>query len=438
VSLGPPALDPAVRPAARLRGELTVPSDKSIAHRALISNAVAGPGAAIRVRDPGADVRSTVACLRALGLSLTESANGPEVIWRLSAGELRASGQELDCGNSGTTMRLLAGVLAARPGDATLSGDGSLQRRPMERVAVPLRAMGARVDTSDGCPPVRIMGAATLHALEHRLPVASAQLIGAVSLAALAAKGETRILSPGPTRDHTERMLAAMGVAIERRDLLTQVTGPARPRPLDLSVPGDASAAAAWLVAASVHPDARLRLRHVSLNPTRLAIVDALREMGARIRLEPSGQAGPEPVGDLVVESAAPLRPLQIGGERVAELIDELPLLAVTMAATDAESEVRDAAELRVKESDRIRTLVTALHAIGARVEELPDGWRVSRGTPREAVVATAGDHRIAIALAVAAVSGVAASVRLDDPECTNVSYPSFWTDLARVSGQAA
>lgn len=336
-------------------------------------------------------------------------------------------------------MRLLAGALAGLPLEAVLDGDASLRRRPMERVAKPLRAMGATVETSNGLPPLRVVGGTPLRALEHHLPVASAQLLAAVALAALRADGETRITTPAPVRDHSERLLAAMGARIERRGRTTAVRGPAGLRPLSLVVPGDPSGATPWLVAAAIHPDADLRLRDVELNPTRLAAIDVLREMGAEIQVRPRRTNGPEPMGEIRVRSTrGRLRAVTLAGERVAALVDELPALAIAMAAVDGISEVRDVRELRFKESDRIAAVTTGLAAIGARVEPLPEGWRVSRGTPRDAAIATYGDHRIAIAFAIAGLAGVAGEVEVDDPECASVSYPTFWEDVERVSGGQA
>jgi 3-phosphoshikimate 1-carboxyvinyltransferase len=338
-------------------------------------------------------------------------------------------------------MRLLTGTLAGIDGSATLHGDESLDRRPMERVAAPLRAMGARLETTEGHAPVRVTGRRPLRAMHHDLPVPSAQIVGAISLAALSADGETTITTPGPTRDHTERLLAWMDVPIEREGPTTTIRGPVSPAARSVTVPGDPSAAIAWLVAAAVHPNAELRLVNVGLNPTRTAAIDVLRDMGADIDVIPAApgdDTGPEPSGDVVVRCSGRLRSVRIGGERVAEVIDELPILAIAMAAADGTSEVSDAGELRVKESDRIAAIVAGLAAIGARVEELPDGWRVRPGTPRSAEIATQGDHRIAIAFALAALTGVAGPVWLDDPTSVSVSYPGFWDDLAAVGGVAA
>jgi 3-phosphoshikimate 1-carboxyvinyltransferase len=351
-------------------------------------------------------------------------------------------GETLDCGNSGTAMRLLAGALAGRPARVTLVGDASLSSRPMERVATPLRAMGAVVETTEGHAPLGIIGRRPLQALAHRPSVASAQVVGALALAALAADGRTTIEVPGPTRDHTERMLGWLGAPVRREGLVTIVDGPAGFAARSMTVPGDISSAAAWLVAGALHPSAEVRLEGVGLNPSRVGIIEVLREMGADIEVEPKDQPGadtaagdhPEPVGTITVRGGRSLRAITIAGDRVADVIDELPLIGVAMAAADGRSELRDAAELRVKESDRIALVVSHLAAIGARVEERPDGWVVERGTSRPAAIRTHGDHRIAMAFAVAALTGAAGTVSIDDPACAAVSYPSFWTDLESLS----
>jgi 3-phosphoshikimate 1-carboxyvinyltransferase len=422
----------AIQPASRLRGRLELPADKSIGHRALIVNALSGGPATVTMRSPGLDLLSTVGCLRALGVSVTEEARDGVTTFTLSG--TPANDATLDCGNSGTTMRLLAGAIAALALDVTLDGDASLRSRPMERVTTLIRATGADATTTDGHAPISVAGRNELAAVFHRLPVASAQLLGAASLAALGARGETRIETPGQTRDHTERMLRAAGVDIRRDGLTTTVVGPARPRPVSMAVPGDISSAAPWLVAGAIHPDADITLEGVGLNPTRTALVAVLRRMGAEIEMSVTDGAGPEPIGELRVRGGRPLSAVAIGGAEVAAVIDELPLLAVAMAAADGTSELRDAGELRVKESDRIAATVAGLRGIGVDVEELPDGWRVSRGVPGEARIATHADHRIAIAFAVAAAAGVAKAVDLDDPECVSVSYPGFWDDLATVT----
>jgi 3-phosphoshikimate 1-carboxyvinyltransferase len=418
-----------LRPAARLSGRLELPGDKSIAHRALIIGALSGGPSRVVVRAPGEDVLSTVRCLRDLGVDVSDEIEGP--LRRFTVVGRPSRDATLDCGNSGTTMRLLAGALAGLPLRVALDGDASLRARPMERVASLLRSAGAEVTTTDGHAPLMVVGRERLAALTHRLPVASAQLLGAAALAALSADGETRIESPGPTRDHTERMLATAGVPVGRDGAVTTVRGPARPRPLSVTVPGDISSAAPWLVAGALHPHADITIAGVGLNPTRTALVDLLRRIGADVDARVTDDAGAEPVGELRIRGGRPLEPLRIGGAEVAALIDELPLIGVLMAATGGE--LRDASELRVKESDRIGAMVAGLRAIGASVEERPDGWRVSPGRPVQAQIRTHGDHRIAIAFAVAAFAGVASAVELDDAACVAVSYPTFWSDLAAV-----
>lgn len=420
---------PSVMPAGRLRGRLELPGDKSIAHRALIIGALSGGPSEATVRTPGADVRSTASCLRELGVSVRERADGPTVHYRLEGRPSRDA--TVDCGNSGTTMRLLAGALAGLPLRVTLDGDASLRARPMERVASVLRTAGAGVTTTDGRAPMTVVGRERNAAVTHRLPVASAQLLGAAALAGLSAEGETRIEAPGPTRDHTERMLSAAGVPIGRDGGVTTVSGPARPSPLAVATPGDVSSAAPWLVAGALHPDADVTIAGVGLNPTRTALLDLLRRAGADLDVTVTDVASPEPVGDVRIRGSRRLAPITIAGAETAALIDELPLLGVLMAVTGGE--LRDASELRVKESDRIATTVAGLRAIGASVDERPDGWRVAPGAPRPAWITTHGDHRIAIAFAIAGLSGVASAVELDDPACVGVSYPTFWSDLREV-----
>ncbi len=436
----------AVTPARRLRGELRLPGDKSIAHRALLFDAMGAGEASVTIPSPGADVRSTAGAIATLGGLVDEASLGDGLVrYRIRGSGLAdaarlpgGGGETLDCGNSGTSMRLLHGALAGRPGAATLVGDASLSSRPMERVAAPLRGMGVTIETTHGHAPITIRGARPLRALHHRLPVASAQVLGAVTLAALAADGETVIEVPGPTRDHTERLLGWLGAPVRRDGFVTRIAGPTGFATRDIDVPGDVSSAAFWLAAAALHPDAELRIRHVGLNPSRLAIVTVLREMGADIDIVTGDLNGPEPVGDLVARGGRTLRAIRIDGARTADLIDELPMLAVIMAAADGVSEVRDAAELRVKESDRIALVAAGLRAIGVDVEELPDGWRVTprpgRARPSGSVIRTGGDHRIAMAFAVAATAGVAEGVVIDDPSCAAVSYSTFWNDLARIA----
>jgi 3-phosphoshikimate 1-carboxyvinyltransferase len=277
-----------------------------------------------------------------------------------------------------------------------------------------------------------VRGRRPLQALEHRLSVASAQVIGCLTLAALQARGETTITVPGPTRDHTERMLAWLGAPVRREGPVTTIQGPSGYHDRDITVPGDFSSAATWLVAGALHPDAHIIIEDVCLNPSRTGIIDVLRDMGADIKVASEGptERSPEPVGTITVDGGHPLVPIDLAGDRVADIIDELPLIGVAMAAADGVSTLRDAAELRVKESDRITVVVENLRAAGARAEEREDGWVISRGVPRDAAIRTDGDHRIAMAFAVAALAGITGTVDIDDPDCAAVSYPAFWTDM--------
>ncbi|MDO5701071.1 MAG: 3-phosphoshikimate 1-carboxyvinyltransferase [Bowdeniella nasicola] len=437
----------------RLHATITLPADKSVAQRALIACALGDidhDSSPLSIARPSADVRSTARAVERLG-GLQIERDEPTVLDVTPLGPPAELGTEehplqVDCGNSGTGMRLLAGavagLLATRPGHVILTGDESLSARPMERVAAPLRSMGAYVRTTDGHAPLHITGPHRLVALDHHLPVPSAQLLSAVALAGLAASGTTRILLPGPARDHTERMLAHLGVEISRSETTTTLTGPALPRLRPFPIPADISAAAFWMVAATVHPDADLTLPHVGLNPTRTALISVLREMGARIEVYPDDTLGPEPMGTIRVRSAHELTPITIAGSDTADLIDELPVLAVAMAGARGRSTLADAGELRVKESDRIDLTVAMLRSAGVEVSEREDGWVID-GSPRrhqvqaEAAhrVRTAGDHRIAMATVIADLSGVSeAPLEVDDRECVAVSYPGFFSD-ARALG---
>lgn len=415
-----------MRAPGRLEGAVRLPGDKSVSHRALLLNAVADGVARVTGLSDGADVASTAACLRALGAELEADGASVRVAGRGLAG-LTAPAGPLDCANSGTTMRLLAGLLAGQPFPVTLTGDESLTRRPMDRVAAPLRLMGAGVELS----PLRLAGGVKLRGLDYESPVASAQVKSAVLLAGLSAEGRTSVLEPAPTRDHTERMLEAMGAAVARDGRRVAVTGPAQHlRPLDVVVPGDLSAAAFWLVAAGLHGSARVSLPGVGVNPTRTGLLDLLGAIGVQVARRRQRLEGAEPVADLEAGTTRSARPFTVGGGRVAELIDELPVLAVAAAVLPGTSRVSDAGELRVKESDRIAAMTAGLTAMGADVTELPDGWEI-RG-PRHlegARVSAAGDHRVAMALAVAGLLADG-ETEIDDAECVGISYPGFWDQL--------
>jgi 3-phosphoshikimate 1-carboxyvinyltransferase len=341
----------------------------------------------------------------------------------------------LDCANSGTTMRLGAGLVAARPGDVTLDGDGSLRRRPMERVAAPLRLMGAHIDTHEGRPPLRVRGT-TLRAIDYELPVASAQVKSAVLLAGLRTAGETRVREPLTTRDHTERMLAAMGGAVSRQATTVTVRGGVALRPLTLRLPADPSAAAFFAVAASLVDGAELVLRDVGTNPTRTGGLELLARMGAHVEWQEAREDGGEPRADVVVRGGR-LRGIVIDPSDVPGAIDELPVLAVAAAFAAGETRLSGAAELRVKESDRLEALAQ-LGDVGADVRITDDGFVIhgTGGRPlRGGRVAAGGDHRIAMAFAVAGLQSER-GIEIDDPECARVSFPGFFERLVELGAQ--
>ncbi len=424
-----------VSPAPRLAGVLAPPGDKSISHRAAMLGAVAEGVSRLENFQRGADCLATLRCLRLLGVSWRWEDSSTLRVVGCGLRGLQEPPQVLDCGNSGTTMRLLAGLLAPHPFLSVLTGDRSLRRRPMARVVEPLRRMGAQVwgRAAGSLAPLVIRGG-PLRGVEHRLPVASAQVKSALLLAGLYAEGETVVWEPAPSRDHTERLLDSLGVPVRRMEGGVAVSPVSSLPPLDLRIPGDFSAAAFFLVAALVHPEAEVRLEGVGINPTRTGLLDALAAMGARVRVENRRQWGPEPVADLVACSS-PLVAVEVGGELVPRMIDELPLLAVAACFARGRTVIRGAQELRAKESDRIRATARELRRMGATVEELPDGLAIAG--PRRlqgAVVDSHGDHRLAMALAVAALAAAGEMV-IRNAQAVAISYPSFWDHLRLISG---
>ncbi len=410
-----------VRKARRLEGEVRLPGDKSISHRALILGALADGWSRIHGLSAGADVQSTASCLRALGADIEESA-----VRGFGLGGVRKAAGPLDCGNSGTTMRLLAGLLAAQGFVSELTGDESLARRPMDRVVKPLMEMGAHAHW----PPLRVGGRLPLHGIEYRMPVASAQVKSAVLLAGLYAEGATVVIEPVRTRDHTERMLRSMGVEVRSEGDRVEVGKADKLEPLDIEVPGDLSAAAFWLVAGGLVPGSALRLPGAGVNPTRSAFLDLLRAIGFRIEASGERLIGGEPVADLEVGAVSGPRPLRIDGDMAAEMIDELPILAVAGTQLPGVSRISGAAELHVKESDRIAAMAEGLSAMGAAVTALDDGWTIEGPSALEgARVRSHGDHRVAMALAVAGLlaGGV---TEIEDAECVEISYPGFFDQL--------
>ncbi|MBY0276542.1 3-phosphoshikimate 1-carboxyvinyltransferase, partial [Candidatus Binatia bacterium] len=416
--------------AAPLRGSLAVPGDKSIAHRALLFGGLAEGTTVIRGVGHGEDNQSTMRVLRALGVTVVREGGEVRVTGRGFAG-LRAPDGVLDCGNSGTTMRLLTGILAGAPFDATLDGDASLRKRPMRRVVEPLARMGASIDTSDGRPPVVVHGR-PLRPADFSLNVASAQVKTALLLAGLNTAGRTVVEEPGASRDHTERLLPAFGATVERpRANVVAVTGPQTLRACTVDVPGDPSAAAFWLVAASIVPGSRVTVRGVSTNPTRIGALDVLRAMGARIVERPVAALGEEPVADLEVE-AAPLHGTVVAGDAMLRAIDEFPVLAVAAAAASGTTRFADGAELRVKESDRIAAMATGLRALGITVEESADGMVVHGGRLGGGTVESHADHRIAMAFVIAALVA-SAPITIRGADAIAVSDPAFLLTLASL-----
>lgn len=421
-----------IEPAHSVRGSFTLPGDKSISHRAALLGAMAEGTTRVLNFGSAADCASTLACLRGLGVAMRRE--GSQVVIEGGLESWRAPNAPLDAGNSGSTIRMLSGALAGRPFATTLTGDASIRRRPLERVAAPLRAMGASVETTGGSAPITIRGGG-LRGVSHDLPVASAQVKTALILAGLQAEGTTTVREPMPSRDHTERMLPAFGVAVRRDGLAASVEGGAKLRGATLQVPGDASSAAFLVVAALVLPGSEVRLDGVLLSPTRAAFLDVLRAMGGCIETRLTASE-PEPVGTIVASSSA-LRGARIDPALVPSLVDEVPALAAAGAFASGELEITGAAELRVKESDRITALAEGLRALGAPVRELPDGLVVTGGARLSgARVASHDDHRIAMALAVAALGAEGPSL-IDGGECVAVSFPEFYAVLEQAAGRA-
>ena len=410
-------------PAQSFRGRFTLPGDKSICHRLALFGAMAEGETRIGRFSSAADCASTLSCLAALGVEIDREGATVRVRGRGPEGLLAPAGP-LDAGNSGSTLRMLAGVVAGRPFPSVLTGDGSLRRRPVERVAAPLRAMGARAETTDGRPPLVIQGG-PLVGVDWSLSVASAQVKTAVLLAGLQASGSTTVREPVPSRDHTERLLPVFGASLERGPGLATVRGGQRLRAAALDAPGDASSAAFLVVAALLLPDSHVRIDGVLLSPTRTAFLDVLRAMGARVEAHVESE-DPEPTGWIEAWTSR-LHGTDVSPDTVPSLLDEVPALAVAATAAEGSFVIRGASELRVKESDRIAALAAGLGAMGARLEERPDGFTI-RGGPRlrGAAVAAEGDHRIAMALSVAALTADGPT-EIEEAECASVSFPEFY-----------
>jgi 3-phosphoshikimate 1-carboxyvinyltransferase len=410
-------------PGREVSGSIRVPGDKSISHRALMLGALAEGQTLIYGFLAGEDCLATLSALRALGVEIDDSDQQEIKVYGVGLNRLRAPAEPLDMGNSGTGMRLLAGVLAGQSFDSELTGDESLLKRPMERIAKPLRRMGAEIETTEGCPPVRIRGG-DLHAIVYQSPVASAQVKSAVLLAGLFADGVTRVQEPAVTRDHTERMLQTFGVRVQSGDLAAELKGPAKLTACEVRVPGDLSSAAFALAAGCISRSGEVTVEGVGVNPTRTGIIEILRLMGASISIEAPSLDGNEPVATI---TAAPsdLQGIEVPPELVPLAIDELPLVFVLAACAKGETVIRGAEELRHKESDRIAIMAKNLQALGIQVEEFPDGIRIVGGQLSGGTVDSGGDHRIAMAFAVAAMCA-AEPVTILDTANVATSFPGF------------
>ena len=425
-----------IEPVPALVGHIAVPGDKSISHRAVLIGAVCEGETLVSGFGRSADTEATLAAVRALGVDVVEEDIDVVRVRGVGLGALREPEAPIDCGNAGTLMRLLAGLLAGQEGRFELVGDASLSMRPMERVAEPLRRMGAGVETADGHAPLHVVGS-ELHAIDYELPVPSAQVKSAILLAGIQAEGETTVVEPLPTRDHTERLLERAGARVTRRPTSVTVERARELRLPELDVPGDFSSAAPFLVAAAIVPGSSVTVHGVGLNPRRTGLLDLLEHMGAKVAIYNRGQIGGEPAGDVELR-ASDLVGATVSAEQVPALVDELPLLAVAACHARGETVVRGATELRVKESDRLEAIVEELRRIGAHARVTPDGFRI-KGVParlRGGVVDARGDHRLAMLGAVAGVSS-REGVELRGAEAVETSFPGFFDVLEGVAPDA-
>lgn len=423
-----------LRPATHVSGAVTVPGDKSVSHRAAIFGAMARGTTRIQNFLQAGDTLGTLNALRELGIEISAPNDAGEVVVHGGGGIFRAPSRVLDCGNSGTTMRLLCGALAGRDFPITLSGDASLSRRPMDRVCVPLSQMGARISGvgEKNTPPLSLKGGG-LRGIEYEMPVASAQVKSAILLAGLRARGTTRVLEPAPSRDHTERMLRGFGVDVRQSDNAIEIEA-SELTATDVKVPGDISAAAFFLVAGALRENWSVTVRGCGVNPTRTGVLDALRAMGATVEMHHEIESGGEAQADVTVRGGK-LRGTKIGGALIPRLIDELPVLALLATQAEGRTTIRDAAEMRVKESDRIAGIARELRKFGAQIEETPDGLLIDgpcelRGA---AVISPPGDHRIAMTLAIAGLIA-RGETHLENAAAVASSFPNFYQTLERIT----
>ncbi len=421
-----------IQPGGCLHGSLPVPGDKSISHRAIMLAALAEGASTIDGFLEGADCLATRHAFAAMGVTIESTGQGQMRIHGVGLHGLRASSVPLDMGNAGTAMRLLAGLLAGQPFSSTLIGDASLSRRPMRRVTEPLALMGAKITTTEaGTAPLQIHGGQALHGIDYALPVASAQIKSSLLLAGLYAQGTTSITEPAPTRDHTERMLQAFGYPLEHSTGQVRLSGGGRLNPTAIRIPADISSAAFFLVGASIAEGSEICLPAVGINPTRIGVINILRQMGADIQLDHPRWAGYEPIADIRVRSA-PLQGIVIPEDQVPLAIDEFPALFIAAACAQGETRLTGAAELRVKESDRIQVMADGLRRLGIVAEPTADGMIIQGGGLQGGTIDSHGDHRIAMAFAMA---GLRAAQPITINDCANVatSFPNF----ARLAEQA-
>jgi len=424
-------MDRHINPVKRVRGILKVPGDKSISHRALLLGALAQGRTSIVNLSSGMDVASTLSCLSKLGVRLSSDADG-RICYIEGCGGFRETEGVLDAGNSGTTIRLLSGLLAGQTFTSRITGDESLKRRPMERILVPLRKMGADIAAGLGdTVPLTIHGK-PLHGIDYRIPMASAQIKSCVLLAGLLAEGRTQVSEPALSRDHTERMLPEFGVDVRRTDLTVELDGPARLNGCKIDVPGDLSSAAFFIVAASILPESEIVIENVGMNPSRTGIVDILKQSGGDIQIDCHRIQNGEPRADLAVRFGD-MKGMDISGRWIPQLIDEIPVLAILATQSMGRTVVRNAKELRVKETDRIAAVADNLRAMGVKIDVADDGF-VLEG-PQElkgACIDSRGDHRIAMAFTIAGLIA-RGETTIRGSECVDISYPSFYSTIEEL-----
>lgn len=420
-----------IKPTDSLLGAVELPADKSIAIRSALMAALSEGTSQVVNYPDSADPQSALSCLRQLGVSITKDENDILVVEGVGLNGLKPAAEPIDCGNSGTTMRLISGILAGQTFDSILTGDASLNSRPMNRIANPLREMGASITLQEGLPPIHIKGNQPLKGITYPLPMASAQVKSCVLLAGLYADGETTVVESKPSRDHTERMLGLDTLEMNGLRHISITKGRRIPAGT-WAVPRDFSAAAFFLVAGAIIPHSEIRMNGVGINASRSALLDVLRAMGANIFIENERSHAGEPIADLVVRSSI-LRGVKIAGDVIPILIDEIPILTVAAAFAKGRTEIREAEELRVKETDRIDAMVKNMRALGAEVEEFEDGLAITGGaTLKGTTVQSYDDHRIAMAMGVAGLRAEGETT-IEEAECASISFPGFWDQLRKL-----